>query len=366
MILENFLKIKKELDRFDGTAPLSDAWTPPASWYTDPHFYQLEKHHVLQKSWHFLSSHHRLKKTGDFVTEKILDKSIILCLDPESKLRAFYNVCAHHGTCVAKGEGHQKEFVCPYHGWTYDLSGKLKKAPQAGAIQDLREKNLNLKEIRLELFGPLCALNFSADAPSLDQWGMLKKIMDKDFSFSQLKHVAEKKYKMNCNWKVFVDNYLDGGYHVAHMHPRLASQLDLSSYYSELFSNFSIQRCHSDKNEAGRLSGHGALYAWLYPHFMINLYGSWMDTNLVIPTGVDSCDVIFQYYYLGDIGAEQLTHALEQSHQVQVEDTEICDMVQAGLNSGVYEKGIYAPHYEAPMYAFHQLLKSDLLGIEQN
>ena len=69
------------------------------------------------------------------------------------ELQAFYNVCSHHGTCVASGEGRAKQFVCPYHGWTYGLTGELKKAPRAGAMQSLQSRNLNLKGLPVDKNG---------------------------------------------------------------------------------------------------------------------------------------------------------------------------------------------------------------------
>ena len=72
---------------------------------------------------------------------------------------------------------------------------------------------------------------------------------------------------MKCNWKVFVDNYLDGGYHVDHLHPGLTSNLDLTSYRTKVAPLYSIQEV---EGLGDRRVGQSALYVYMYPNLMIN------------------------------------------------------------------------------------------------
>merc|ERR1712212_825706 len=99
---------------------------------------------------------------------------------------------------------------------------------------------------------------------------------------------------VSCNWKVFVDNYLDGGYHVPVLHQDLTTNLDIGSYSTQVEDLFSLQKVSGDNSD--QRIGKGAVYAFMYPNFMINRYGNWMDTNLVLPTGPESCRVIYDYY----------------------------------------------------------------------
>ena len=150
---------------------------------------------------------------------------------------------------------------------------------------------------------------------------------------------------------------LDGGYHVPHMHPALSDQLDINSYQSTLGAGWSVQSCGGKTDK--RVGSH-ADYLWIYPGFMINRYGPWMDTNQVIPLTTDSCRTVFDYYFEGTPSAEETSAALAASEQVQQEDIEICRRVQTGLGSGAYDQGVYAPRFEAPMFHFHQQLAADL------
>ncbi|MFP6671185.1 MAG: SRPBCC family protein, partial [Pirellulaceae bacterium] len=280
--------------------------------------------------------------------------------------RAFYNICSHHGTCVATGEGSAEQFVCPYHGWTYDRQGKLTRAPLAGALESLKQRNLDLKPITVSRWGPFLTLHFGDSSSPLET--ELAPLLDAFAAepFEKMRFVRRVSYPLECNWKVFVDNYLDGGYHVAHVHPGLTDQLDISSYGSTLGTRWSLQSCPATSSpgsdssvDFGERVGQHADYGWLYPNFMINRYGPWLDTNTVIPLSADRCLVVFDYFHEGVPETAFLEESLIASDQVQQEDIEICKRVQAGLDSGVYEQGVYAPGFEAPMLHFHRLLHAD-------
>jgi choline monooxygenase len=166
---------------------------------------------------------------------------------------------------------------------------------------------------------------------------------------------------------VFVDNYLDGGYHVPHLHKGLDSVLDYTEYTIELGDRFCLQSSPmmsegaEERTRAVR-QGERAFYYWIYPNFMINCYGGAMDTNLVIPRGVNRTDVIFEYYF-SDISAEARAATLASiavSEQIQDEDVSICVSVQRGLRSRAYDAGRLSVRREAGEHLFHRLLSRDL------
>ena len=175
---------------------------------------------------------------------------------------------------------------------------------------------------------------------------------------------------MNCNWKVFVDNYLDGGYHVPHIHGGLSSVLDNSKYKIETGERFCLQSSPiaSEKGEvktAAVRKGERANYLWIYPNFMINIYDGVMDTNLVIPRGVDKTEVIFDYYF-ADVSAsarEKNLASIAVSEQIQAEDVAICQSVQRGLNSRAYNTGRLSVRREAGEHLFHRLLHAIIAGL---
>lgn len=359
-------QLASEIARFQPTEPIESAATPPASWYTWQSFLELEKETVFQNRWQFVGHAAQLQEPGDYFTGSFLGWPYLVVRDDRGSLQAFYNVCSHHGTCVATESGNAEQFVCPYHGWTYDRQGTLTSAPLAGALQSLKQRNLDLKPIALEQWGPLVALHFGNQTGSLaQQLAPLQEAFTGE-PFQGLQFVRRVSYPMDCNWKVFVDNYLDGGYHVAHVHPGLTGQLDIDSYQTQLGDRWSLQSCgtasatdNGATEDFSQRIGEHADYAWIYPNFMINRYGPWMDTNTVIPLSVDRCLVVFDYYHEGPVETAFLDNSLLASDRVQQEDIDICNRVQAGLGSGSYDQGIYAPAFEAPMLQFHRLLWAD-------
>jgi choline monooxygenase len=174
-------------------------------------------------------------------------------------------------------------------------------------------------------------------------------------------------YSFDCNWKVFVDNYLDGGYHVPHLHKGLDSVLDYSKYSIENGEHFCLQWSPlvSEGAEAETRAvrkGDRALYYWIYPNFMINWYSGVMDTNLVLPRGVDKTEVIFDFYF-PDVAAaarERNQASIEVGQRIQDEDVAICKSVQRGLNSRAYNAGRLSVRREAGEHLFHRLLHADL------
>lgn len=354
-------KLINEVNRFDESAEIGNAYTPPATWYRDNEFLELEKRSLFLKKWSFAGHTSDLKNIGDYFTGSIADRPFVV-LNDDGVTKAFFNVCSHHGTCVARGKGKTDKLVCPYHGWQYNLEGQLKKIPKAGAILDIHKKGLNLKQIPVHTAGPFVFL-YLGDGEAPEFSTQLTNHFDRPL-YQGLNFIKRVEYEIGCNWKVFVDNYLDGGYHVPHMHPGLTTQIDLASYQTEIFDMFSIQYCSGVEAETlaeevkGRVEGK-AEYSWAYPNLMVNRYGKWMDTNWALPIDENRCLIIFDYFH--EEMPENIEASLKASHQVQKEDMDICDMVQAGLKSEVYDRGVYAPQFEKPMFHFHQLLKESFL-----
>ena len=175
-----------------------------------------------------------------------------------------------------------------------------------------------------------------------------------------------RKYIIDCNWKVFVDNYLDGGYHVPHLHKGLDSVLDYSNYTIECGQRHCLQSSPMvttvNADIAATRTGERALYYWIYPNFMINCYAGVMDTNLVRPISVDRTEVIFDFYFadVSERTRAQNLASVAVGDRIQQEDLDICASVQRGLKSRVYDAGRLSVRREAGEHLFHRLLHDDL------
>lgn len=373
---ENLVSAQKLVHEFNPKIPIEKALTPPSSWYTDTSFLALELHRVFYRGWQVVGYTDQLKDPRDFFTGRIGDVEFVVCRDDNGKIHAFHNVCRHHASILATGSGNKSCFVCPYHGWTYGLDGTLLKATRITGIKDFNVNEFGLVPLKVATWGPFVLLNMEKEAVPqevdsnvvVNEWlGGSSEILSVNGVDSSLSYLCRREYTIECNWKVFCDNYLDGGYHVPYAHKGLASGLQLDSYSTTLYEKVSIQRCESDSTEGAddidRL-GSKAFYAFIYPNFMINRYGPWMDTNLVIPLGPTRCKVVFDYFLDGSLKDDRafIEQSLKDSEIVQIEDIILCEGVQRGLQSPAYCSGRYAPSVEQAMYHFHSLLHCNLMN----
>lgn len=234
---------------------------------------------------------------------------------------------------------------------------------------------MGLVPMRVAVWGPFILVNFengvfpeqesNFDLVGNEWLGSSSQILADGGVDTSLSFLCRREYTIECNWKVFCDNYLDGGYHVPYAHKSLASGLTLDSYSTTILEKVSIQRCETGSTEKDQdfdRLGSKALYAFVYPNFMINRYGPWMDTNLVLPQGPQKCLVIFDYFLDSSLKDDEsfITQSLKDSETVQIEDIKLCEAVQRGLESPAYCSGRYAPQVEKAMHHFHSLLYENL------
>lgn len=293
---------------FNPNIPIQEALTPPSSWYTSPSFLSLEYDQVFFKGWQAVGCTEQVKEANSFFTGRLGNVEYVVCRDENGELRAFHNVCRHHASLLAFGSGKGSCFVCPYHGWTYGFDGALLKATRITGIRNFNVKEFGLVPLRVAIWGPFILLNIERQAfvqqhvdddVGMEWLGSTSDILSTNGVDTSLSYLCRREYTIECNWKVFCDNYLDGGYHVPFAHKDLASGLKLDSYSTTVFEKVSIQRCDGGEvqhqEDFDRL-GAKSLYAFIYPNFMVNRYGPWMDTNLVLPLGPRKCKVIFDYF----------------------------------------------------------------------
>ncbi|XP_020586396.1 choline monooxygenase, chloroplastic [Phalaenopsis equestris] len=345
--------VRQMLQEFDPTISLSEAITPPSSWYTDPSFLALEFERVFFRGWQVAGFVEQVKSPNDFFTGRLGNVEFVVCRDASGELRAFHNVCRHHASVLASGSGQRSCFECPYHGWTYGLDGLLLRATRITGIKNFNKNNFGLLPLNVASWGPFVLINVDKNMPikqkhsryevGNDWLGSASKILSANGIDTSLEYICRRKYTIECNWKVFCDNYLDGGYHVVYAHGGLASGLKLDSYNTSIYENVSIQSCETAAakgNDIDRL-GSKAFYVFVYPNFMINRYGPWMDTNLAFPLGPNKCQVIFDYFLDPSMmnDEEFIESSLKESEIVQMEDITLCEGVQKGLESPAYCSG---------------------------
>ncbi len=361
--------LKEILASYNAAAALPDAHTIPASWYTDPRVAQLELQNVFSRAWQAIGRTAQVENPGQYVTASVAGEPVVAVRGSDGTLRAFFNVCRHHAMTVMNEPcGHAQHMRCPYHGWTYNLEGELRGMTEFEGVCNFDRAQNGLVPIRVESWENFVFVNLDMHAGSLQEFLGALVGLAKSLDFAGLQFVERRSYTLNCNWKVYVDNFLDGGYHVPHMHKGLNSVLDYTNYTIENVDRCCVQSSpvavdkSSEASAAATRKGDRAYYFWQYPNFMLNWYEGYLDTNLVLPLGVDRCEVIFDFYF-GDTRESQMPYIRESmgvSERVQQEDIVICDGVQRGLRSRAYQAGRLSVRREAGEHLFHRLLAADL------
>src|SRR5262245_48564145 len=290
------------LKQFDAALPLERAHTIPSSWYFDPGLYALECQRVFGSNWLLAGRADQVCNPGDFLTIEIAGEPILVVRDDQGTLRAFHNVCRHRAAQVInQPEGHATKLRCRYHGWTYDLRGQLRGTPEFDGVEDFCKESEGLVPMTVATHGLFVFVHPGRAEQSLTEYLAPFPERTAGMNLGGLKFAGRREYELACNWKVFVDNYQDGGYHVNTVHPGLAGALDYAHYRTENHPNASVQispmKQSGDATVGKVRTGSHAYYWWIFPNLMINLYQGVMDTNLVLPLGPDKCRVLFDFYF---------------------------------------------------------------------
>lgn len=368
--------VKNIIDSYEPAAPLAEASTIPSAWYTDQRIFDLEKQSVFSRSWQIAARIDQLRAPGDYVTTEIAGEPIVIVRGNDEIVRGFFNVCRHHAAAVmTEPYGHANQMRCPYHGWTYSLEGELKGTPDFTGVCNFDRAGNGLAPVEIVSWEKwiLARLDGKQKPPPADANASLAESLGTDLigqiaalGLGVLHWMDRRRYILNCNWKVFVDNYLDGGYHVPHLHKGLDSVLDYSNYTIETAARSCLQSSpmvRRDDDQVGAVrSGQRALYYWLYPNFMLNWYEGVLDTNLVRPLAVDRTEVIFDFYFadVSEAAQERNLASIDVGDRIQQEDLDICESVQRGLRSRAYNAGRLSVRREAGEHLFHGLLYADL------
>jgi choline monooxygenase len=365
--------------RLDVNPQLECAETLPSHFYTDPSMLVREKEKIFRRTWQLVGrltqpcgeengAKRTIADSNTFFTADVLGEPIVITRDASGTLRAFSNVCRHRAGPIAQGSGCRRVLQCGYHGWTYTLDGRLIGTPEIDGVEFFDRSSFGMIPLRLETWQEFIFVNFDATGPSLATY--LGDIPDqaREFSFDNLSLTERRDYIVNCNWKVYVDNYLDA-YHIPIVHPGLMKEIDYPRYRTET-SQYHSQQVGPVRalNSGDRVYQPGAglkeaLYFWVFPNLMLNFYPDNFQINLIVPLSYDKTLTIFEWYFHQAQSAQAENRAQEAinfSEVVQQEDIHICEAVQRGMNSALYDRGRYSIKRENGVHHFHMLLSEFL------
>jgi len=357
-----------DLSDYQFQPDLARASTIPARWYTDPAVLDAERRSVFSRTWQAVGRAAWVAEPGRYFACDVAGEPVLVARDKSGELGAFSNVCRHRGALLAQGRGEGAAIRCPYHAWTYSLDGKLLGQPEFEGVSDWDRSTVCLPRFRIEEWGPFVFVNQDPAAPALREvlGAIPEEIASIGCPFDSMRFSYRRDYEIACNWKVYIDNYLEG-YHLPAAHPSLFRELDYANYRVETFRYYSSQiapiRAGGAGSEERRYrfenDGRSALYYWIFPNFMLNVYPDNLSSNIILPLGPHRTLTIFEWF---SYGGEVAQATIDFSDEIQQEDIRICESVQRGLRSSYYNQGRFSVKRENGVHHFHGLLNEFLRG----
>ena len=337
---------------------------------------EAEKERIFARTWQLVAHVDDLARVGDFLPVEIIDEPLLLTHPADGGLRGFYNVCRHRAAQVVTSRGNRRSLQCGYHGWVYGLDGRLQTAREMEGTEDFALDDFCLRPIQVDTLGPFVFANLDPDAPRLADWigGIPDEIAAAGYDLASMRKVERRDYVIECNWKVYVDNYLEG-YHLPIAHPGLFKELEYDAYRVETFRYHSKQHAPIRELKPGEVIGRdrrylrepgaeeNALYYWLFPNTMLNIYQDNLSTNVILPLGPDRTLTIFEWYFAEPgtgAGWESMQQTIAFSDEIQREDIVICEQVQRGLRSRSYDTGRFSAKRENGVRHFQALVEEFL------
>ncbi|WP_306114658.1 MULTISPECIES: aromatic ring-hydroxylating dioxygenase subunit alpha [unclassified Roseovarius] len=368
----------------------------PKEAYTTAAWFETESKTVFGQAWTFVGTTHDFAQAGDFRTVMCGADRLFAVRDKEGRLNAFHNHCRHRGAELVDGENGNcgGALVCPYHRWTYGLDGALRGVPnKRECFPDLDRTELGLLPAAVGVFKDLVFVNPDAGA-DFETWiaPLMGKEWPHDLSASDIKDAVPLVYDMKCDWKVYVENAIDG-YHLAYLHENTlggplpgmnewerAGQHMIWSATEDGIRHRLPQKIRDEAGSTGMIEsastpGYGGVY-YLFPSTLVVPTPYGMSVSSLQPVSAGRCRMHVRQWvgpwqstderaYIpgydkasGIISSEHWTKPPLETGDFQTEDVWICEKVQRGLESPAYRHGPLSQGAgaEDPIRWFHETL----------
>ena len=334
-------------------APSQPVRSLEARYYTDPAIFNQEMQGLLSRTWQFAGHVSQIPNVGDYFAFEIAGQSLFAIRGRDEVVRTFYNVCQHRAHEMVTGTGNTRVVVCPYHAWTYELTGHLRAGPNIKSVPGFEKSEICLTEVRTEDFHGFLFVNLDDDAAPMDDWfpGVREEIAEYVPHISKLAPLEWVEVPENCNWKVSVENYSEC-YHCSINHPTFAEGVvkpetyDIQPDAGGGYVLRHVTECQSLEAMTYPIDlsvPHAGDYqSWfLWPMFSFQCYpGNVLNTYHWRAGDVDTCTVWRGWYTEDGAESDVIRGLAVQDRQTTVEeDIRLVESVQRGLRSKGYRPG---------------------------
>ena len=365
----------------------------PNECYTDLDYLSIERKKIFQNKWVVIGVGSSLPNIGDAKPFDLLGIPLIILRDKNNKIKVFHNVCSHRGFKILQEKCKIKNVIrCPYHSWSYDMSGKLIATPHIGGMNKhncnkFSKAQSGLKEVRSHVWLDLIFVNLNKNEinfekyikPLSDRWKKFWPIKDRDLIVYS-KDYGYFNLNAKCNWKFAIENYCES-YHLPTIHPELNKVSNINDHYhiQGLPNRFAGQGSKKYEQptkgnkkfnifsnwDKGMLKN--SEYIALFPNVMIGLHIDHFYVFWLEPLTMNKTKEHMQMYYIGNESAngEELKELRKENTRfwkdVMLEDISAIEGMQEGRKSPVYNGGNFSPIMDQPTHQFHKWVANSLL-----
>ena len=335
--------------------------TLPAHWYTDPTIAEQERHAIFAGNWALFGPEHEIAEPGAYVAQVINGWPLVVLRDHGGALRAFHNVCRHRAAALL-GDGAgtcSRRITCPYHGWAYELDGRLHLAPRFG--EDLDADENGLLTVRVEIWRSCVFVRIDDSAPDLTTWlGSIPAFCADYPETDDLDFHGGFTVEGRANWKTYCDNTVEG-YHLPFVHARLSRAVEGASVEIKGHDDGRLTCFHvSYRGDGAALRGNTGLWFYRYPGFQAVIGPTGFKAERIEPVGAGDLRSKSWAWYARVMSPEEAADSFAWAESIVQEDLGICETVQRNLEAGAYTNGLLSPAMEQHTATFQALVRQDL------
>jgi phenylpropionate dioxygenase-like ring-hydroxylating dioxygenase large terminal subunit len=365
MALELSLSGEVGIDAVAVEEALARNMTFPARWYSDPAIYDFELERIFTRSWQFAGPLAKLREPGDHIVCQVGHVPVLVARGRDRQLHGMVNVCRHRAYPVAVCDGHRMTFQCRYHAWTYELDGRLHKAPRAEREACFDPAEYSLLPVSVDTWGELVFVNPDPQAPSLrDSFPEFDRLADeRGVDFSAYRYHGRFDYEIAANWKVWVENASEC-YHCPTVHAQSFSDafIDDADVYQYIdgqrvlgqFTHYN-PRARSYRHPV-REGDREFRYIYLWPATTLVQDDLVAFPGVIVPTGPESCRFIADMYVHPDCDEQTAAQWTAMWNRTLEEDVDAVRLQQPGLRSRMVPHGRLMPASESAIARFHRMV----------
>jgi choline monooxygenase len=331
------------------THPLDEGWTLPAAWYSDTAVLEAERARIFTSTWQYAGWTEQVAQPGSFFASTAGHIPVVVTRTRAGELRGFVNVCRHRGHVVAQGSGCRETLQCPYHAWTYELDGSLRKAPRSERDPSFDPTELSLLPLSVDTWGPFVFVNPDADdAPLAETLGDVPRLVaESGLDIDGVRFHSHHEWEQPVNWKVALENYLEC-YHCPVAHPGFSKVIDVDPDSYRLRADGATSSQVGPVRAAPRAGGYDpsgdvtqSQYHFVWPNTTINIAPGPQNVSIErwVPVDVRTTVEVTDYFFGADVSEERIQEVIEFDTQVAQEDVALVEQVQKGLDSGAVTQG---------------------------